>query len=171
MGESAFNRIHVAVFPGSDYEFSYGSIFHVDDLLFLNTPPIGIQKDSISTSRLQVYYTVPYADAWKPIAANGLNGWPTQCISVEEANNRIAQAAIPTPEPTLDEGPWATDAILGMHISTPEPYTPPEEPTEVAKTDPLVYVFAGLLVLVAAGIVVIGVKTRKKQHGKPNRKG
>jgi hypothetical protein len=117
--------------------------------------------DSISTSRLQVYYTEPYADAWKPIAANGLNGWPTQCISVEEANTRIAQAAIPTPEPTRT--PETTTEVLGMHISTPEPYTQPGQPTEDTKTDPLVYVFAGLLVLVAAGIVVIGVKTRKKQ--------
>ena len=169
MGEFAFNRIHVAVFTGSDYEFSYDSINQVDNLLFLNTPPRGIQKESIKARHPLVFYTEEYADAWKPIAANGLNGWQTQCISVKEANTRIAQAAVPTPEPTRT--PETTTEVLSMHISTPEPYTPPDQPTEDTKTDPLVYVFAGLLVLVAAGIVVIGVKTRKKQHGKPNRKG
>ena len=125
--------------------------------------------DSISTSRLQVYYTEPYTDAWKPIAEAGLNDWPTQCISVEEAQTRIAQAAIPTPQPTST--PETTTEVLGMHISTPEPHTQPGQPAADTKTDPLVYVFAGLLVFVAAGIVVIGVKTRKKQHGKQTRKG
>jgi len=168
IGESAFGRIHVAVLTGSDYEFSYGSINHVDDLLFLNTPPRGIQEDSIYVTQ-QVLYTEEYADAWKPITANGFNGWPTTCISLEEANNRIAQAAIPTPKPTRT--PETTTEVLGMQISTPEPNSQPDQPTADTKTDPLVYLFAGLLVLVVAGIVVIGVKTRKKQHDRQTRKG
>ncbi len=166
LNESAFDRIHVAVFPGSDYEFAYGSINLVDNLLFLNTPPRGIQKDNIIARHPLVFYTEEYADAWKPIAANGLNGWPTSCISLEEANTRIAQAAVPTPEPTRT--PETTTEVLGMHISTPEPYTPPDQPAEDTKTDPLIYVFAGLLVLVAAGIVVIGIKTRKKHRANPH---
>ena len=174
IGEYAFGDVHVAVFYGSENEIGVNSFLPVDELIFLGNPPRSFPMFDtlgLNIEEPQVFYTEPYADAWKPIAANGLNGWPTQCISVEEAQTRIAQAAVPTPEPTADEGPWATDAILDMQISTPEPYTQPDQPTADAKTDPLVYVFAGLLALVAAGIVVIGVKTRKKQHGKPTRKG
>jgi hypothetical protein len=170
----AFGHIHIAVFHGSENEIGKNSFRLTDELIFLGNPPRSFPLFAtlgLDIEEPQVFYTEPYADAWKPIAANGLNGWSTQCISVEEAQTRIAQAAVPTPEPTADEGPWATDAILGMHISTPEPYTQPDQPTEDTKTDPLVYVFAGLLALVAAGIVVIGVKTRKKQHGKQARKG
>ncbi|MEN6563072.1 MAG: hypothetical protein ABFD11_05945, partial [Christensenella sp.] len=104
----------------------------------------------------------PFAGAWKAGITNGLNGWPTKCISLEEADSLIAQA-VPTPEPTADEDPWATDAILGMHISTPEPYTQPDQPTADIKLDPLVYVFAGLLALVFVGIVVVGASVRKKK--------
>jgi len=166
IGAYAFYHVHIAVFDGSENEFGNRFIYRPDEFIFLGTPPRNFPEyieDEFYKVAPQVFYTEPYADAWKPIAASGLNGWPTQCISVGEAQTRIAQAAVPTPEPTADEGPWATDAILGMHISTPEPYTQPDQPTEDTKTDPLVYVFAGLLVLVAAGIVVIGVKTRKKQ--------
>ncbi len=172
IGAYAFYHVHIAVFDGSENELGTCFIYRPDEFIFLGTPPENFPEyieDEFYKVAPQVYYTEPYADAWKPIAANGLNGWPTQCISVEEANNRIAQAAIPTPEPTRT--PETTTEVLGMHISTPEPYTPPNQPAVKTKTDPLIYVFAGLLVLVAAGVVVIGVRTRKKQHGKPNRKG
>jgi hypothetical protein len=174
IGAYAFYHVHIAVFDGSDNELGTCFIYRPDEFIFLGTPPENFPEyieDEFYKVAPQVYYTEPYADAWKPIAASGLNGWPTQCISVEEANNRIAQAAVPTPEPTADEGPWATDAILGMHISTPEPYTRPDQPVADTKTDPLVYVFAGLLALVVVGIVVVGVRVRKKQHGKQTRKG
>ncbi|MEN6562654.1 MAG: leucine-rich repeat domain-containing protein [Christensenella sp.] len=174
IGAYAFGHIHIAVFPSSENEIGENSFRLTDELIFLENPPKSFpmfDNSGMMTQKTQVFYTEDYADAWKSIAENGLNGWPTTCISREEAQTRIAQAAVPTPEPTADEGPWATDAILGMHISTPEPYTQPDQPTADIKTDPLVYVLAGLLALVAAGIVVIGVKTRKKQHGKPNRKG
>ena len=174
IGAFAFYHVHIAVFDGSENELGTCFIYRPDEFIFLGNPPENFPEyieDEFYKVAPQVYYTEPFADAWKPIAANGLNGWPTSCLSLEEVQTRIAQAAVPTPEPTADEGPWATDAILGMHISTPEPYTQPDQPVADTKTDPLVYVFAGLLVLVAAGIVVIGVKTRKKQHGKPIRKG
>ena len=174
VGSYAFGYVHIAVFSGSENEFGKRFIRRPGEFIFLGTPPRSFPEyiqDDIHQVVPQVFYTEEYAETWKPILANGLNGWPTSSISLEEVQTRIAQAAIPTPEPTFDEGPWATDAILGMHINTPEPYTPPDQPAEDTKTDPLVYVFAGLLVLVAAGIVAIGVKTRKKQHGKPNRKG
>jgi len=174
IGDYAFYHVHIAVFDGSENEFGNRFIYSPDEFIFLGAPPRDFPEyieDEFYKVAPQVFYTEPYAEAWKPILANGLNGWPTSCISLEEAQTRIAQAAVPTPEPTADEGPWATDAILGMHISTPEPYTQPDQPTADTKTDPLVYVFAGLLVLVAAGIVVIGVKTRKKQHRKSVRKG
>ena len=167
IGDYAFYHVHIAVFDGSENEFGNRFIYRPDEFIFLGTPPRNFPEyieDEFYKVAPQVFYTEPYADAWKPIAASGLNGWPTQCISVEEAQTRIAQAAVPTPEPTADEGPWATDAILGMHISTPEPYTRPDQPVADTKTDPLVFVFAGLLVLVAAGIVVIGVKTRKTKR-------
>ena len=166
-GSYAFGYVHIAVFSGSENEFGKRFSRSPGEFVFLGTPPRNFPEykiDDIHQDVPQVFYTEEYAEAWKPIAANGLNGWPTQCISVEEAQTRIAQAAVPTPEPTADEGPWATDAILDMHISTPEPYTRPDQPTEETKTDPLVYVFAGLLALVVVGIVVVGVRARKKQE-------
>ncbi len=171
IGAYAFYHVHIAVFDGSENELGTCFIYRPDEFIFLGTPPENFPEyieDEFYKVAPKVYYTEPYAEAWKPILVNGLNGWPTSCISLEEAQTRIAQAAVPAPEPTEDEGPWATDAILSMHISTPEPYTPPDQPTEVVKTDPLVYVFAGLLVLVAAGIVVIGVRTRKKHRANPH---
>ncbi len=165
VGESAFGRIHVTVFSGYDYEFSDRSIDQVDIMLFLNNPPQGISKLNADSLFPKVYYTEPFANAWKAEVTNGLNGWPTKCISLEEVDDLIAQA-VATPQPT-EKHPATTD-VFGFFSNTPEPSMQPEKDT---KTDPLVYVFAGLLVLVAAGIVVIGVKTRNKQHGKPNRKG
>ena len=174
VGSYAFGYVYIAVFSGSENEFGKRFIRSPGEFVFLGTPPRNFPKyikDDIHQDMPQVFYTEPYADAWKPIAEAGLNGWPTQCISVEEAQTRIAQAGVPTPEPTADEVPWATDAILGMHISTPEPHTQPDQPAADTKTDPLVYMFVGLLALVVVGIVVVGIKTRKQQHGKSVRKG
>ncbi len=160
VGSYAFGYVHIAVFSGSENEFGKRFIRRPGEFIFLGPPPRSFPeyiKDDIHQYVPQVFYTEEYATAWKSIGVNGLNGWPSSCISFEEAQTRIAQAAVPTPEPTEDQGPWATDAILSMHISTPEPYTPPTNPP-MTKNRPLVYVFRGLLVLVAAGIVVIGVK-------------
>ena len=174
IGAYAFGHIHIAVFHGSENEIGKNSFRLTDELIFLENPPRSFPMFDYSgmmTQKTKVFYTEDYADAWKPIAAKGLNGWPTQCISVEEAQTRIAQATVPTPEPTADEGPWATDAILGMHISTPEPSIQSDQMDKDAKPDPLVYVLGGLLALVVAGIVFVGVRARKKQNGKPVRKG
>ena len=164
-GDSAFGRIHVAVFNGSNYEFSDRSIDQVDIMLFLNNPPQGISKLNADSLFPKVYYTEPFAGAWKAGVTNGLNGWPTKCISLEEADDLIAQA-VATPEPQKE--PTTTTDVLGLFSNTPEPNIQPEAN---AGTDPLVYVFAGLLALVAAGIVVVGVRARKKQRRKPARKG
>ncbi len=167
IGDYAFGDVHVAVFYDSENEIGFDSFLPVDELIFLENPPTSFPMTDtfgLDIEDPQIYYTERYADAWKSIAENGLNGWPTTCISAEEAQTRIAQATVPTPEPTADDIPWATDAILGMHISTPEPRIQPEQPNADTKADPFVYVFAGLMVLVVAGIVVVGVKTRKKQR-------
>jgi hypothetical protein len=158
VGDSAFGRIHVAVFNGCDYEFSDRSIDQVDIMLFLNNPPQGISQLNADSLFPKVYYTEPFIEAWKAGVANGLNGWPTKCISLEEVDDLIAQA-VATPQPT-EKHPATTD-VFGFFSNTPEPSIQPDKD---AATDPLVYVFAGLLVLVAAGIVVIGVKTRKKKR-------
>jgi len=162
VGDSAFGRIHVAVFTGWDYEFSDSSIDQVDNMLFLNSPPRGISKLNADSLFPKVYYTEPFADAWEAGVTNGLNGWPTKCISLEEVDDLIAQA-VATPQPT-EKHPATTD-VFGFFSNTPEPSMQPEKD---AGTDPLIYVFAGLLVLVAAGIVVIGVKTRKKNRINPH---
>lgn len=166
IGDYAFGNVHVAAFYDSDNEIGFNTFLPVDELIFLKNPPIRFPMTNtlgLNIEEPQVFYTEEYADAWESIAETGLNGWPTTCISLEEAQTRIAQATVPTPEPTADEGPWATDVILGMHISTPEPYAPPEQPTEDTKTDPLVYVFAGLIALVIAAVVIIGVKSPKNR--------
>ena len=164
-GDSAFGRIHVAVFTGSSYEFSARSIDQVDIMLFLDNPPQGISKLNADSLLPKVYYTELFANAWKAGVTNGLNGWPTKCISLEEADDLIAQA-VATPEPLKE--PTTTTDVLGLFSNTPEPGIQPEAG---AGTDPLVYVFAGLLALVVVGIVVVGVRARKKRHRKPLRKG
>ena len=156
--DSAFGRIHVAVFTGSSYEFSDRSIDQVDIMLFLNNPPQGISKLNADSLFPKVYYTELFADAWKAGVTNGLNGWPIKCISLEEADDLIAQA-VATPEPLKE--PTTTTDILGFFSNTPEPSIQPDKD---AGTDPLVYVFAGLLALVVVGIVVVGVRARKKRR-------
>jgi len=157
VGDSAFGRIHVAVFTGSNYEFSARSIEQVDIMLFLDNPPQGISKLNADSLFPKVYYTEPFADAWKAGVTNGLNGWPTMCISLEEADDLIAQA-VATPQPT--EEPSITTDALGSFSNTPEPSIQPETD---AGTDPLVYVFAGLIALVIAAVVIIGVKSPKNR--------
>ena len=163
--DSAFGRIHVAVFTGSSYEFSARSIDQVDIMLFLDNPPQGISKLNADSLFPKVYYTELFANAWKADVKNGLNGWPTKCISLEEVDDLIAQA-VATSEPQKE--PTTTTDVLGLFSNTPEPNIQPETN---AGTDPLVYVFAGLLALVVVGIVVVGVRARKKQRRKPARKG
>ena len=168
VGESAFGHIHVAVFSGWKYELSDRSIDQVDIMLFLNNPPQGISKLNANSLFPKVYYTEPFIEAWKAGVANGLNGWPTECISLEEADDLIAQA-VATPQPT-EKHPATTD-VFGFFSNTPEPSIQSDQMDKDAKPDPLVYVLGGLLALVVAGIVVVGVRARKKQHGKPVRKG
>ena len=65
-------------------------------MLFLDNPPQGISKLNADSLFPKVYYTELFANAWKAGVTNGLNGWPTKCISLEEADDLIAQAVATT---------------------------------------------------------------------------
>ena len=156
---STFEYIGTAVFPGDDYHFGSDSFDEIKNMIFLSNCPEDIPKDSVSYYNPKVYYLEENAESWQ-VSFDILNGWDTTEIERSVADQMIEEAVSPSPEPT--SRPPRVYVGLGESLKTGQPG---------AGLDSLVFVFIGLLALIATGTVILAVKTTKKKHKTHVKKG
>ncbi len=163
------NSVDTVVIAGNDYDFRYPAITDAKNVYFLSTPPedVGqiLDKDSVGN----IYCSDEFEHQW---TRSSVASWVRQKLSilpsaeinvlVEEAVNATPEPIVtprPTPTPLPTETPWPTPII------TPRATPRQEVPAENKPIDPILFVFAGVIAVVIAGIVVVSQKTKKtKKH-------
>ncbi len=171
------DSVGAVIFAGSDYDFGYPAITDAKNVYFLSTPPeeVGqiLDKDSVGN----IYCSDEFEHQW---TRSSVASWVRQKLTilpaaeinalVEEAVNATPEPIVtprPTPTPLPTETPWPTPIITP--VATPKE----EAPAENKPIDPLLFVFAGVIAVVIAGIVVVSAKTKgsgHKQHRQKTRK-
>ncbi len=156
---SAFEYVDTVVFTGDDYHFYANTFGQINKMIFLGNVPEDINADCVAYYDSSVYYLAENSKSWAPYDFIW-NGWWTEMIERQEADQMIAEARGLSPKPTPK--PPRIYAATGKALPS---YKPKIE------IDPLLYIFAALLTLAVAGVVILGVQTRKRQHHKRIRKG
>ena len=105
-----------------------------------------------------LFYTAAYADEWAPNGETEWNGYPIEEISQDELNAILTEArGEPAPTPIATAASTATAEVTISVAQT--------EDANTADT-PIVSVLTGLIVLVVAAVVVVGVLRRRKEISK-----
>ncbi len=162
------NSVETVVITGSDYDFRYPAITDAKNVYFLSTPPedVGqiLDKDSVGN----IYCSDEFEHQW---TRSSVASWVRQKLTIlpaaqikaitEEAVNATPEPIVtprPTPTPLPTETPWPTPII------TPATTPKEEAPAENKPIDPILFVFAGVIAVVIAGIVVVSAKTKRSGH-------
>lgn len=163
------SSVDTVIFSGSDYDFGYRAISYAKNVYFLGRPPenVGVILDEDSVEK--IYSSDEYKFEW---TRSTVASWVRQRLTIlpaDEIKALTEMAIIATPEPT--NTPQPTYAGVKV-VNTPKPTatprptaTPITEVSEQKPVDPILFVFAGVLALVVAGIAVVAVKSgRTKRH-------
>ncbi len=164
------SSVDTVIFTGSDYDFGYHAITDAKNVYFLSTPPEEVGEFLDKETVENIYCSDEYEFQW---TRSKVASWVRQKLTILPAAeiNALAEEKLnttptpletpaPTPSPTPDATPVPTPKLTPA--STP---TPQMEQGE-AGGDPLLIVFAGVLALVVAGIVVVSLKSGKKRKRK-----
>ena len=157
------HSVETAVFSGSDYDFGYPAISHAHNVYFLGKPPEDVGQILDENSVESIFCSAEFEFEW---TRSTVASWVRQRLTIlpvdqlkkitdQEMNATPLPTDVPRPTPRPTKTPW----------STPMP-RPTASPVATAKAeqqpaDPLLYVFAGVLALVIAGIVVVAMNNRK----------
>ena len=165
--------VETVVIAGNDYDFRYPAITDAKNVYFLSTPPedVGqiLDKDSVGN----IYCSDEFEYQW---TRSSVASWVRQKLAIltaaeikaiaEEALNATPEPIVtprPTPTPLPKETPWPTPII------TPRATPRQEAPAEAEPVDPILFVFAGVIVGVITGIVLVShqaKKTKKRSRSK-----
>ena len=158
------SSINTVIFTGSDYDFGYPAINGAKNVYFLGLPPADVGEILDRDTTGNIYCSEEYEHEW---TRSTVASWVRQKIQFLPADQikEITQTAInTTPRPIVTPRPTPTPTPTLAPANTPQPVTSPtpELAAETNETtDPLLYVFAGILALVIAGIVVVAMNNRK----------
>ena len=158
------HSVDTVIFSGSDYDFGYPAITDAKNVYFLGLPPADVGQILDRDTTGNIYCSEEYEHEW---TRSTVASWVRQKIQFLPADQikEITQTAInTTPRPIVTPRPTPTPTPTLAPANTPQPVTSPtpELAAETNETtDPLLYVFAGILALVIAGIVVVAMNNRK----------
>ena len=168
--------VETVILSGSEYDFGYPAISNAKNVYFLGLPPEDVGQILDEESVEHIYCSDAYEFEW---TRSKVASWVRQKLTILPAAEIAALTekeinATPeptnTPAPTLKPEPSRTP----VPVLTPFPTKTPEAtiaPAVEDKTpfDPIMLVFASVLALVVAGIVVVAVrgkKSRKSEYKK-----
>lgn len=158
------HSVDTVIFSGSDYDFGYPAINNAKNVYFLGKPPEDAGQILDRDTTGNIYCSEEYEHEW---TRSTVASWVRQKIQFLPADQikEITQTAInTTPRPIVTPRPTPTPTPTLAPANTPQPVTSPtpELAAETNETtDPLLYVFAGILALMIAGIVVVAMNNRK----------
>ena len=157
------SSVETVIFSGSDYDFGYPAVSHAHNVYFLGKPPedVGqiLDENSVESifcsDKFEFEWTRSTVASWVRQRLTILPAEQLKDITDQEIHATPLPTELPRPTPRPTETPWPTPI--------PRPTASPAvtAKTEQQLADPLVFVFAGILALVIAGIVVVAVKSRK----------
>jgi len=166
------HSVDTVILSGSDYDFGYPAISHATNVYFLGKPPKDVGQILDEGSVENIYCSDEFEFEW---TRSTVASWVRQRLTIMPADQIKAWAETTintTPVPTNTPRPTypPTPTYAGFHVvntprptATPQPSvspTPTAEPEQQA-ADPMIFVFAGVLVAVVAGIVVVTIKSRR----------
>lgn len=166
------SSVETVILSGSDYDFGYPAITNAKNVYFLGKPPEDVGQILDEGSVEKIYCSDEFEFEW---TRSTVASWVRQRLTILPADqiNTWAETTInTTPEPTNTPRPTypPTPTYAGFHVvNTPRPAATPRPtvspaPSAAPKqqtTDPMIFVFAGVLVAVVAGIVALTIKNRK----------
>ena len=160
------SSVDTVILSGSDYDFGYPAISNAKNVYFLGKPPEDVGQILDEDTVEKIYCSDEFEFEW---TRSTVASWVRQKLTILPADQIKAWAETTintTPEPTNTLEPTYAGMTL---VNTPKPTatlqplaspTPPVAP-EKRTADPILFVFAGVLAVVAAGIVALAVKSRK----------
>ncbi|MEA4913549.1 MAG: leucine-rich repeat protein [Christensenella sp.] len=166
------SSVDTVIFSGSDYDFGYPAVSHAHNVYFLGKPPEDVGQILDENSVESIFCSEEYEHEW---TRSTVASWVRQRLTIlptdqmkqiteQELNATPLPTELPRPTPRPTETPWPTP----MPRSTASPVATTK--AEQQPADPLVFVFAGILALVIAGIVVVAVKSGKPRKRAQKRK-
>ncbi|HWQ98004.1 MAG TPA: leucine-rich repeat protein [Clostridia bacterium] len=170
-----FYSVDTVILSGNDYDFGYPAITDAKDVYFLGKPPEDVGQILDENSVESIYCSDEFGFEW---TRSTVASWVRQRLTIMPAGqiNQWAETTInTTPVPTNTPRPTYTPqpTYAGFKVvntpkptATPQPIaTPITEVSEQEPADPILFVFAGVLAIVVAGIAVVAVKSGKtKRH-------
>ncbi|HWQ98003.1 MAG TPA: leucine-rich repeat domain-containing protein [Clostridia bacterium] len=169
------SSVETVILSGSDYDFGYPAISHAHNVYFLGKPPEDVGQILDENSVENIFCSDEFEFEW---TRSTVASWVRQRLTILPAEQikDFAETAInTTPEPTNTPRPTLTLTPKPTETPWPTPMprpttTPITEVSEQKPADPILFVFAGVLALVVAGIAVVAMKSGKtKRH--PQKKG
>lgn len=169
-----YDSVGTVICSGSDYDLGYRAIDNANSVYFLGEAPQNVDRILDRDTVRDIYCSDEFEFEW---TRSSVASWVRQRLTILPADqiNAWAETTInTTPVPTFTPKP----TYEGMSIvNTPKPTATPQTtatPTSTAEPekqagDPILFVFAGVLAVVVAGIVVLAVKSRKPKK-KPRKK-
>ena len=152
------------IFSGSDYDFGYPAINNAKNVYFLGKPPEDVGQILDRDTTGNIYCSEEYEHEWTRSTIASWVRQKTQFLPADQLNDITQTAINTTPRPIVTPRTTPTPTPTLAPANTPQPVTSPtpELAAETNETtDPLLYVFAGILALVIAGIVVVAMNNKK----------
>jgi hypothetical protein len=153
------------IFSGSEYDFGYRAISNTQNVYFLGKPPEDVGQILDEDSVEKIYCSDEFEFEW---TRSTVASWVRQRLTILPADeiNEWAETTInTTPKPTNTPRPTRTPRPTPTPWPTPMP-RPSVSPAATAEpeeqaVDPILFVFAGVIAVVVAGIVVLVLKSRR----------
>ena len=162
--------VETVILSGSDYDFGYPAISNAKNVYFLGTPPADVGQILDEESVEHIYCSDAYEFEW---TRSKVASWVRQKLTILPAAEIAALTekeinATPeptnTPAPTLKPQPSKTPVPVLTPFPTKTPTATMAPATEdKAVFDPIMLVFASVLALVVAGIVVVARKGKRQK--------
>jgi len=161
-----YDSVGTVICSGSDYDLGYSAIDNANSVYFLGEAPQNVDQILDRDTVRDIYCSDEFEFEW---TRSTVASWVRQRLTIlpaDQINERVEMTINTTPAPTNTPKPPYTGMKL---VNTPKPTVTPQpsvSPTPTAEpeqqaADPILFAFAGLLVAVVVGIVVVTIKTRK----------
>ena len=157
------HSVETAVFSGSDYDFGYPAVSHAHNVYFLGKPPEDVGQILDENSVESIFCSAEFEFEW---TRSTVASWVRQRLTIlpvdqlkkitdQEMNATPLPTDVPRPTPRPTKTPWPTP------MPRPTAATAVTAKAEQQPADPLLFVFAGILALMIAGIVAAAMNNKK----------
>ena len=169
------SSVNTVILSGSDYDFGYPAISNAKNVYFLGLPPEDVGRILDEETVKSIYCSDEFEFEW---TRSTVTSWVRQKLKTKptyEMNEWVNSLLRATPKPTAFV-PTPTPTPTPWPTPMPRPSVSPAATAEPEKqaVDPILFVFAGVIALVVAGIAVLAIKpwaikkkTRRKRRKIP----